>query len=147
MKLFSLLFVSIILSVSAMAEDTAWPLLPDLAEQLHKNTVEDLQIGSFYFYYLNEDYQSAYNDLTNLRTNKQIKPAVLDVLETTLLLALGIEDKALSLAQGIEQTSDSVPILFQHKLGYIWLVVGRLLVTGLWPNRQQKMPMKAKLVL
>src|SRR5690554_888628 len=94
MKLFSLLFVSIILSVSAMAEDTAWPLLPDLAEQLHKNTVEDLQIGSFYFYYLNEDYQSAYNHLTNLRTNKQIKPAVLDVLETTLLLALGVEAKA-----------------------------------------------------
>ena len=131
MKLFSLLFVSIILSVSAMAEDTAWPLLPDLAEQLHKNTVEDLQIGSFYFYYLNQDYQGAYNHLTDLRTNKQIKPAVLDVLETTLLLALGIEDKALSLAQGIEQTSDFVPAQAWLYLARRWQVIGN------WPLAEQ----------
>src|SRR5690554_2528923 len=131
MKLFSLLFVSIILSVSAMAEDTAWPLLPDLAEQLHKNTVEDLQIGSFYFYYLNQDYQGAYNHLTDLRTNKQIKSAVLDVLETTLLLALGVEAKALSLAQDLEQASDSVPAQAWLYLARRWQVIGN------WPLAEQ----------
>lgn len=124
MKFFTLFIVSVVLSVSVGAEEAAWPLIPELAEQLQHNSTADLHIGSFYYYYLNEDYQSAYNYLRQLRSENQLNTSTLDVLETTLLLALGIEDKALSTFKRIERTSADVPAKAWLYLARRWQTLG-----------------------
>ncbi len=127
MKFLTVFIISIVLSVSVAAEDSVWPLIPELAEQLQQNNAEDIHIGSFYYYYLNEDYQSAYNQLSQLRANNQVNTTTLNVLESTLLLALGLEDKALSVFQSIDQKSAAVP-------AKAWLYLARRLqVLGNWP--------------
>lgn len=131
LKYFTFLVVSVVLSVSTYAEETAWPLIPTVAKSLKHNSAENLLVGSFYFHYLNEDYQSAYNQLTNLRTKQQVNTVVLDVLETTLLLALGLEDQALNLFKEIEADNASVP-------AQAWLYLARRWQTlANWPLAEE----------
>lgn len=124
MKLITLFLFTALLSATVSAEDTAWPLIPELAEQLQKSNAEDIHIGGFYFYYLSEDYQRAYNHLTELRSNNQVKATTLDILETTLLLALGIEDQALSVFNRIETDTADVPAKAWLYLARRWQILG-----------------------
>lgn len=124
MKYFTLLIVSVVLSVSAQAEQSPWPLMPEVAQQLQQSSAEDLHVGSFYFYYLSEDYQGAYNYLIQLRNKQQVNNSTLDILETTLLLALGLEDKAYQLFKTIEQQRASVPAIGWLYLARRWQALG-----------------------
>lgn len=89
----------IIISISALlispiilADEPTWPLLPEQAESI---AATDLMTGIFYFHYLNENYQAASNQLEHLRlTLSKEQQSQLDVLEVTLLLALGLEKQA-----------------------------------------------------
>lgn len=126
MKLFGLFFMLMVLSVPASADDSAWPLMPDYAGKLQQETAQDIYMGGFYFHYLNEDYQSAYNHLTQLRRQQQVDPNALAVLETTLLLALGAEDKALALFERIESSASTrVPAQAWLYLARRWQTVGQ----------------------
>lgn len=125
LKYFTLLIVSVVLSAPTYAEDVAWPLIPQAVERLQQSSAENLLVGSFYFHYLNEDYQRAYNHLAQLRANQQVNSNALDVLETTLLLALGLEDQALALFNQIEQSNTGAPAEAWLYLARRWQTLGQ----------------------
>lgn len=126
MKLFTLFLMSALLSAATVAEEVTWPLIPEVANELQESNAEDLHTGGFYYYYLSEDYQTAYNYLKELRANDQLKKTTLDLLEATLLLALGLEEQALALYETVEQDTNDVP-------AKAWLYLARRLhAIGHW---------------
>ena len=94
-------FVVLLLLSGALSHartPAAWPLLPSESDALQQRAADGLQelnAGVFRFHYLNEEYQSALNALAELRRGGvPAADGYADLLETTLLLALGLEDKA-----------------------------------------------------
>lgn len=83
---------ALLLSPACFAVEIAWPLLPEQAKVV---APENLATGVFYYHYLNEDYQAAANQLKYLRVSLPAEAqSEVDILEITLLLALGIEQQA-----------------------------------------------------
>lgn len=73
MKLFTLFLMSALLSAATVAEEVTWPLIPEVANELQENNAEDLHTGGFYYYYLSEDYQTAYNYLKSCGQTTNLK--------------------------------------------------------------------------
>lgn len=92
--------ISVLLISPTLADEPIWPLLPEQAESI---AATDLMTGVFYFHYLNENYQAASNQLERLRLTlaKEQQPQ-LDILEVTLLLALGLEKQAEEIFERID---------------------------------------------
>lgn len=99
-----LLMLSI--SAAAPAQEDTWPLLPKVAQDAQAE-MGGLWLGVFNYYYLTEDYQSALNLLAQQR--EQGNTTTVEVLQTTLYLALGLNDQAKELFVRIDQTDRSVP--------------------------------------
>ena len=92
----------------AQAQQANWPQLFDSTAK-SQGQESTLLIGSVYYFYLNEDYQSALNVLSSLRAQETADSATLDVLETSLLLALGVNDRAQMLLERSTKTGGAVP--------------------------------------
>lgn len=83
------------------------------------NTQTDLLKGVFYYHYLNEDYQAAFNQLALLQQHMDAsEQPTLDVLQTLLLLSLGMDAQAQRLFKQIELNNHSVS-------GQAWLYLAR----------------------
>lgn len=121
MKRFIFLLCCVLL-VSVSAHEPEWPLIPEQAKVFSRN---DLLTGGFYFYYLNENYQAAANQLELIRhTIPRQQQGEADILEVTLLLALGLEEQAESLFQQIRPSQQGAAKAWLY-LARRWQVKGK----------------------
>lgn len=137
-----------LLLLTASSSQAAWPLLPQTASQLtqthlteeqqQSEQVSALLVGTFYYHYLNEDYQAAYNSLQRLRTDLPTEQhGTLDILETTLLLALGLDAIAFEQFNALMQRGYAAP-------AQAWFYLARrLFALGLWEETEQTLMLAA----
>ena len=119
----------IALSADALAQqDVAWPLLPADAAGFSaqaSDAEQSLLPGRFYYHYLNQQYQDAFNTLTTIRdTLSPPAQANADLLETTLLLALGMEDEALERFRMFSERGVPAPADAWFYLARRWFAAG-----------------------
>lgn len=121
---------ALLLSSAAVAVDLQWPLLPDHANKMG-NTSPQAKV--FYYYYLNEDYQAAANQLNILQSlseqAEQEKKDELDLLNVSLLLAFGADKQAENILNQKDYGPDSS--------GLAWLFMARRWVAlGDWDGAE-----------
>ena len=124
------LIFGLLISVQAAAQSpsAAWPLLPEQAQLIAPT---DLTTGSFYYHYLTENYQAAVVLLEQMRQQfPENEQASLDVLEVTLLLALGLDEQAATLFSRIRLQQPEAP--------RAWLYLARRWqARGDWPALEE----------
>ncbi len=108
--------------------DDAWPLLPEAARhwQTQPQTPQQrLLWGSFTYHYLNQDYRAALNVLPPLRAQLSAEhQGHADLLETSLLLALGLNEAAEQLYMNWQQQGVSAPAQSWFYLARRWFAAG-----------------------
>ena len=125
----SLWLLVILLSGVAVAQaDDAWPLLPEAARQWQtqpQTPQQRLLWGSFTYHYLNQDYAAALNVLPPLRAQLSAEQqGHADLLETSLLLGMGLNEAAERLYISWQQQGLSAPAQSWFYLARSWFAAG-----------------------
>lgn len=125
----SLWLVVIFLCGAAYTQaDSVWPLLPDVARQWQsqpQTPQQRLLWGRFTYHYLNQDYQAALNVLPSLRAQLDAEQqGHADVLETSLLLGIGLQEAAQQLYMNWQQQGVAAPAQSWFYLARHWFIAG-----------------------